>query len=139
MPNRPRKSSLQTTGLARYSYNGTSDTNKILNLQWGNILDTASLVASVTSIFGPTSVNKGITLVPNPANSFVKVIFPPGQDGQIVVINCYDKLGKSLFTQKSVLANNTVTLPVSQLSPDLYLLKIETSDGVYTTEKFVKE
>ncbi len=77
-----------------------------------------------------------ITIYPNPANKIL--ILSSANIAGKLTIEIFNIEGKFLKSEALSFANQT-TIDVSNLKSGVYLLKIESADGIVTTKKFVKE
>ncbi len=77
-----------------------------------------------------------ITIYPNPANN--NLILSSANIAGKLTIEIFNIEGKFLKSEALSFANQT-TIDVSNLKRGVYLLKIESADGIVTTKKFVKE
>jgi alpha-tubulin suppressor-like RCC1 family protein len=73
---------------------------------------------------------------PNPASEQVQITYDTNSEA---TIELYDMQGKLLKTMQTVGLQGTVSIPLSNLSRGLYLVKFRTKDGEIQTEKLVVE
>jgi alpha-tubulin suppressor-like RCC1 family protein len=73
---------------------------------------------------------------PNPASEQVQITYDTNSEA---TIELYDLQGKLLKTMQTVGLQGTVSIPLSNLSRGLYLVKFRTKDGEIQTEKLVVE
>jgi hypothetical protein len=103
----------------------------------GQVSDQGFTVPNSTGIFTPTSV-KSITAYPNPAINTIYLQFDETSNGN-ATIKVLDIQGKTVLTQTTDLTtNNQVTLGVSGLEKGVYMVNIETLEGVRVA-KFIKQ
>ncbi len=103
----------------------------------GQITGEGFTVPNTTSIFTP-SATKTISAYPNPAINTVNFQFSEAENG-IAKINIVDIQGKTVLSQTTELSNtNEISLPVSGLEQGVYIINIETLNGV-SVSKFIKQ
>ena len=73
---------------------------------------------------------------PNPASNQVQISYDTNSEATIEI---YDLQGKLLKTMQTVGLQGTVSIPLTNLSRGLYLVKFATNDGVIQMEKLVVE
>jgi len=128
--------------IARIGYTTDSRLTKT-NLQLTNVVlaDNNAAALGITTINGSIeykaetgvdnpSLEKSITVYPNPASNVIKVDFESIGDYSITI---FDMKGKQVLTSK-----NQKTFDVSGFANGVYMLKVITNEGV-AVKKFVKE
>ncbi len=103
----------------------------------GQVTDNGFTVTNTTGIFTP-SATKTISAYPNPAINTIYLQFDGATNGN-ATIKVLDIQGKVVLTQTTQLINtNEVSLPISGLKKGVYMINIETNDGVGVA-KFIKQ
>lgn len=102
------------------------------------------VLESITNCVTPLHIaNKGIDqleVMPNPASALLNIRFS-ATGNTIVQLTISDILGSVKLSQqkRTEAGKNNWQLPVNDLVPGIYFLKINTSDGRNHTLKFIKE
>lgn len=89
-----------------------------------------------------TTANElGISVIPNPAKDYFQIKLPENTNDTTVKVAVYDVLGKLLLQNTYDVQNNKVDVffnEISNVSKGLFLVKVKTSQGVYSS-KVLKE
>ena len=153
-------SNLQVVGATGYTFNGTSATNKLINLKW----ELPASVSKMNMQTAPTAVilpPKGyaynhhscqhaheptadpldqlqaVTVTPNPAREVVQLKFElPEED--VVQVRCYDATGKTWLTAVVTPTDGTATLSVADLPAGTYFLDVRSSHHSYGVQQLIK-
>lgn len=77
-----------------------------------------------------------LPVFPNPACNVVSVQLPAATTAEIRLLNLQ---GQVLHRQQSSAASRTVSLPIGELAPGVYLLHVQDEQGHSWREKFIKQ
>ena len=107
----------------------------------GNLLEVGSSVPIQNTLLCATLGVDGFTkanfkVYPNPASDQVQISYDTNSEA---TIELYDMQGKLLKTMQTVGLQGTVSIPLTNLSRGLYLVKFITNDGVKQVKKLVVE
>lgn len=137
----------QTDSFTVYDYTGTprEPDNAVTALDWLCIpiqpswsLAGRSWVTSCIPTSTPTDPSSlGFVIYPNPASDMVTIQFP-GPIMAATYISLFDFSGKLLQQKAIEIGQSTVALSLKEMSPGIYLLKIEDSSG-YRATSVIKE
>lgn len=101
--------------------------------------DSTSICDSITYISFVTQSLSTISVSPNPASAFITINAQQIKD-KVVLLFVYDNLGNEIDHMKTKSNNGFVTqdVYVGNLNSGMYIVKLQTEYGVYTT-KFIKQ
>ena len=120
---------------ASYSY---SDDTKQAPLEFYRIISTEStgrsLSSSVISIHSAENIS--LKLYPNPAENWLQVAHDPISPGSVWQIT--DLSGRVVFTEIVTITCLNTAIPVKQLSPGTYLLRLLKNNSVIGTGSFIR-
>lgn len=77
--------------------------------------------------------NRLLSVYPNPAYDYISIRHPLISDYQLLTLNIFDPLGKLVISSDIV----TPQIPVYDLNPGLYILRISGTDGINLHGKFI--
>ena len=98
-------------------------------------IDNVSIKATEKDlVLNTDSSNKNIKVYPNPSTGFVYI---ENQNIQINNINIFNAVGSQLDINKTI-DSNRIKLDFSESTPGIYILKIESSDQLYTEKVIIK-
>lgn len=101
----------------------------------GNIkTDTVNVNVSPSLISEHAMFSQSIGLFPQPANDIVKLTFRNYSD-ETVSIEILDTNGKTVYSKKEFVKNNSAVIPTDNLSDGIYYLKIKNSKDQFATKK----
>ena len=86
-----------------------------------------------TSLFEDLTLEKLVSVFPNPASDYVTVV---SSNTIIRQITCLDRIGKSLFVVSG--NSNRLELSTQYLLGGIYLLKIETTNGIINKKLIIR-
>lgn len=96
-------------------------------------LDYASATKTLTS-----SPPSEIKFSPSPASDYLTVSYPDSESDASADLQILDITGRVLLRQ-TISPNTPNEINIAQLMPGIYIARIENSQGVVTTDKFVKQ
>jgi hypothetical protein len=80
--------------------------------------------------------SENLRIYPNPSNDMINIDFKDDVDQIRIIV--HDLMGKSIFNEDTINTDgSTISLNIREWNNGVYLLAIQTKDGVYT-RKFVK-
>ena len=101
----------------------------------GHVTPTETVVTySPASAVDTDPGNLGVTLYPNPASVDVNVHVTANNG--VARVRVFDRLGLNVLATMQVPAGETITIPVSNLTTGVYMIRVETAHGVHA-EKLV--
>ena len=129
----------QTTGILNLTNLTANDAGNYTCLMTNECGTTTTMVLHLTvSCLGTNTVaslEKGITMYPNPAKNILNLKLPENIDVNVNSVTIANSLGQIVLIQKT---ENTTTLDVSQLQKGIYIVSLTTNYGSWNG-KFVKE
>ncbi len=92
------------------------------------------------SINQETLSNSGLTLYPNPVESVLNLKIERSLTSSNYSITIYDFLGKIIYNENAItLTNSSVNIDTSAWNSGIYLLKIESTNGLLQSKKIIKQ
>jgi Secretion system C-terminal sorting domain len=129
----------QTTGILNLTNLTTSDAGNYTCLMTNECGTTTTMVLQLTvSCLGTNTVatlEKSITLYPNPAKNILNLKLPENIDVNVNSVTIVNSLGQIVLKQKT---ENTTTIDVSNLQKGMYFVSLASNYGNWNG-KFVKE
>ncbi len=91
----------------------------------------------ITSTLSTESLDplERVKVFPNPSMGNIQLTNI--QNLQLKNVEIYSVLGKLVYQKKDVIQNSSLTLDLNQLNKGIYLLKLNTSDGLSRTQKLI--
>jgi hypothetical protein len=80
------------------------------------------------------SKTETLTVYPNPATSTTTI---KGENIKQILV--FDVYGKQVLLQQNTGKSNTITLNTANLRSGMYIVKVYSSNGTFTSTKFVKQ
>ena len=129
----------QTTGILNLTNLTANDAGNYTCNMTNECGTTTTMVLHLTvSCLGTNTVaslEKGITLYPNPAKNILNLKLPENIDVNVNSVTIANSLGQIVLIQKT---ENTTTIDVSNLQKGIYIISLSTNYGNWNG-KFVKE
>ena len=129
----------QTTGILNLTNLTANDAGNYTCLMTNECGTTTTMVLHLTvSCLGTNTVaslEKGITLYPNPAKNILNLKLPENIDVNVTSVSIANSLGQIVLKQKT---ENTTTIDVSNLQKGIYIVSLTTNYGSWNG-KFVKD
>ena len=129
----------QTTGILNLTNLTTSDAGNYTCLMTNECGTTTTMVLQLTvSCLGTNTLatlEKAITLYPNPAKNVLNIKLPENININVNNVTIANSLGQIVLKQKT---ENTTTIDVSNLQKGVYIISLSTNYGNWNG-KFVKE
>lgn len=125
-----------------YTFSGNGDYTVILTITSGNCVKKDTVIIHLTNLgLIQNSGNNGISIFPNPFDSYITISNPTTQTEQLTV-QLYDLQGK-LISEQVVLFNNTEhqkKIDIPALSTAAYFIKITNENGlIIKSQTLLKE
>jgi hypothetical protein len=107
----------------------------------GNTTGNIVFDKSAISPSGVPAIKQGmaeVSVYPNPVKDQLNIVFGDGVRGTVLV-SAFDMTGRQVFSSKQEVSDKTLTmrLPGSFAGTGLYLLRVETGTGIYTSKFLV--
>lgn len=136
----PAQDGEKVTITYNYSIESNWVDSEIYLLVWIQDVDTKEVFNSGTrfdeAISSVSSTNDEMLMIaPNPANDFVNINI---QNGKLQSVLLTDLNGKIVYQIENINATGTFEVPLKEFSKGVYLLRIETNNGIQL-EKIVKQ
>jgi Secretion system C-terminal sorting domain len=129
----------QTTGILNLTNLNANDAGNYTCLMTNECGTTTTMVLHLTvSCLGTNTVaslEKGITMYPNPTKNVLNIKLPENIDVNVTSVTIANSLGQIVLKQKT---ENTTTINVSNLLKGIYIVSLSTNYGSWNG-KFVKE